>query len=176
MIIENEKMVSVAYTLNKEDAQGELIEQVSEVEPLKFIFGKGMLLPKFESNLYGKKIGDSFKFILTPIDAYGEYSDDRVMDLDIKIFKENGKLNTRLIRVGNSVPMLNASGERIVGTVQNIADNFVTMDFNHPLAGDHLFFRGKIVDIKAPTPEDLEMFTSERSCDKDCNSGCKGCG
>jgi FKBP-type peptidyl-prolyl cis-trans isomerase SlyD len=174
MIIENDKMVSISYILKLNNKQGEIIETVPDNKPLIFIFGKGMLLNAFESNLNGKKTGDSFDFTLLPSEAYGEYYPDDVVDLDIEMFKKDGVLNTGLAKIGNTLPMSDSQGNRFTGTVKNVSDKVVTMDFNHPMAGQQLYFTGKVVDVKTPTQKELEMFASDGNCESDC-SGCSGC-
>ena len=176
MVIEKDKMVSISYTLRIDNSQGEIVEVVNDSEPLKFIFGTGMLLPKFESNLKGKTTGDTFEFQLNPQDAYGEYSNDDIVDLDIEIFKDkNGKLKSDLVKVGASIPMSDGQGNRLTGIVKKISETHVTMDFNHSMAGKKLFFSGKVVGVKVPDENDLAMFAPQGGCGSSCNSGCKGC-
>jgi len=73
MEIGKNKVVSLSYTLT---VGGDVIETVNADNPLKFIFGTGYLLPKFEENVSGKKIGDGFDFILSAKEGYGEVNSD----------------------------------------------------------------------------------------------------
>ncbi|MDY0281072.1 MAG: FKBP-type peptidyl-prolyl cis-trans isomerase [Salinivirgaceae bacterium] len=169
MIIENDKLVSVVYQLKSDNAQGEVIETINEENPLKFLFGKGMLLPKFESNLDGKKTGDSFEFTLGATEAYGEYTKDAIIDVPLTVFEAEGKVNYDLVKVGNAIPMMDSNGNRLNGIVQEVADTIVKMDFNHPMAGKQLHFSGTVVDVKQPDEEDLAAFNPQGGC-----SGCSG--
>lgn len=158
MIIENDKLVSLTYQLKSDNAQGEIIENVTDERPLKFLFGQGMLLPKFENNLQGKKTGDSFEFTLTATEAYGEMTQDAIIEIPLSVFEMDGKVNYNLVKVGNSIPMMDSTGNRLSGVVKEIAKDTVTMDFNHPMAGKQLHFSGQVVEVKEPSEDDLAMF------------------
>ncbi|HOG20454.1 MAG TPA: FKBP-type peptidyl-prolyl cis-trans isomerase [Salinivirgaceae bacterium] len=166
MIIENDKLVSLTYQLKSDNANGEIIEIVTADNPLTFLFGQGMMLPKFEENIQGKKVGESFEFILDSTDAYGEYSEDNVIEIPSSVFELDKPENRNLVKVGNSIPMMDSAGNRLTGVVLKIEKDFVTMDFNHAMAGKQLYFTGKVVSVKEPSDEDLMMF----------NTGCSGCG
>jgi FKBP-type peptidyl-prolyl cis-trans isomerase SlyD len=70
---------------------------------------------------------------------------------------------------GAAIPMRNSQGEQLNGIVVEVKDDKVVMDFNHPLAGDDLYFSGTVVNVREATPEELER--------GNCSSGsCGGCG
>ncbi len=168
MIIEKDKVISVNYQLRLKDANAEVYEETTE-KPFDFIFGTGMMLPKFEENLSGKKVGENFKFELQAADAYGVLSDDAIMDLPKDIFMQDGKLNTELIKVGATVPMQDKDGNRFNGTVLTIEDATIKMDFNHPLAGENLFFSGEILEVR-------EASENEKETKHIHQEGCNSCG
>lgn len=168
MKVENGKMVSVTYELKYDDADAKLIEVCEKDHPLTFLFGAGRMLPHFEKNLEGKENGDLFDFVLTADEAYGQITEDAIVDVPIDVFKdENGKVNKELIAVGNAIPMMDAHGNRLHGVVVSSTDQAVKMDFNHPLAGADLHFKGKIIDVRNPKLEELE-----KNCG--CGGGCGG--
>jgi len=170
MIIDDNLLVSVTYQLRTDHENGEIIETVEEPNPLKFLFGQGMLLPKFEENLSGKKTGDAFAFTLQAEDAYGLYTEEDVIDLPMSVFEVEGRVDPDLIQIGNSIPMMDSYGNRLTGVVRSVTDSSVKMDFNHPLAGKALHFSGKIVGVKVPDENDLSMFS--HSCSS-CGGGCE---
>ncbi len=185
MTIAKDKMVSVTYEL-KTDKNGEIIEQTTKENPLTFLCGAGQMLPKFEENLAGLKVGDTFEFTLETADAYGEASEQAVIDLPKNIFEVNGKFDEEMIKLGNVVPMQDSNGNRMNGIVLEVADETVKMDFNHPLAGDDLHFKGEVIDVRDATPEELQPMSScgdggcgcgcgDTGMDSGCGSGC-GCG
>lgn len=155
MKIGNQKVVSLTYELHKDNQQGELIQKVEADRPFVYLFGVGGLLPKFEQNLEGLSVGDSFAFGLTPAEAYGEYTEDAILDLDIEIFKEDGKVEDGLLEIGNTITMMDNHGHPIDGVVIEVGSSMVKMDFNHPLAGQDLHFSGVILDIREATDEEI---------------------
>jgi FKBP-type peptidyl-prolyl cis-trans isomerase SlyD len=153
MIVEKNKVISLSYELR---VDGETVESVGADSPLMFLFGAGNLLPKFEQNLDGLKINDNFDFGLYAEDAYGAVNEAAIVDVPMKAFEVDGEIDRELLREGNQIPMLDQSGNRLNGKIVSFDDRFVTMDFNHPLAGTDLHFNGTIVEIREATPDELE--------------------
>jgi FKBP-type peptidyl-prolyl cis-trans isomerase SlyD len=164
------KVVSIIYELRRDNAKGEVVEALDIDRPLTFIFGQGNLLPKFEDNLSGRKIGHGFNFKLNCDDAYGTVQEDAIVELPLNIFEVDGKIDTNILTEGNVVPMMDREGRRLNGVVKKIAVENVTMDFNHPLAGIDLFFKGEITDIREATEEELAHGHIHSEV------GCEGCG
>lgn len=133
------------------------------------------MLEAFEKNLDGLVEGDSFDFVLTPDEAYGEYDDEHVVDLPRNIFEVDGKLNEEVIFEGNTVPMMDSNGNRLNGSVVAVKDEVVTMDFNHPLAGETLNFSGQVITVRESTPEEIAALFAPQGGGCGCGSGC-GCG
>lgn len=175
MKISTNKFVSLSYDLNVgEGEERELMERATPENPLEFIYGTNSMLEAFEKNLDGLGQGDSFNFVLTPDEAYGEYDDENVVDLPRHIFEVDGKLNEEVIFEGNMVPMMDSNGNRLNGSVVAVKDDSVTMDFNHPLAGETLNFSGKVLTVRESTPEEIAaLFAPHSGCG--CGSNC-GCG
>lgn len=155
-MIEKNKVVSLNYKLKKDNNSGELIEETYNSKPLTFLYGTGGMIPKFEEELAGLKDKDNFSFGIESKDAYGEFDEQAIVDLDINIFKVEGKLDESVIQVGAMVPMKNAEGHRVDGQVKGITEDKVKMDFNHPLAGQNLFFEGEIVELRDATEDELK--------------------
>ena len=171
MKIENSKSVALAYVLKVDN---EIVETVPKENPMRFIFGQGYLLPKFEENIAGKQTGDKFEFELKAIDAYGEMDDDAIIELSKDIFAVDGQIDESLFTIGNAIPMRDSHGNRLHGTVENVLDDVVVMNFNHPLAGCDLNFSGEVVDVRDVTDEELAQMHSACShhcheCHSDCN-------
>jgi FKBP-type peptidyl-prolyl cis-trans isomerase SlyD len=182
MNIEKNKVVSLVYELRSKNSDGEVIESLNDSNPLTFIFGSGSLLPKFEENITGLKQGEPFNFELKCADAYGNVMTEAVVDIPKNVFIVDGELDSNLIQIGNSVPMMDSEGNRLNGVVVSVNDEVVKMDFNHPLAGEDLFFKGKIVDIREATEEEITHghIHSAHSCgscgshEDDGHGGCCG--
>ncbi len=156
MKIEKNKVVSVTYDLRTEGFDSQIIESATEENPLRFIFESGMMLPAFEEKLAGKEEGETFQFQLSPEEAYGEVNQDNIIDLPKKAFELDGKIEEGLLTVGNIIPMQDENGNQFEGIVAKVEGETVTMDFNHPMAGQTLYFIGKIIEVRDATPEELD--------------------
>ncbi|MBN1116811.1 MAG: FKBP-type peptidyl-prolyl cis-trans isomerase [Bacteroidales bacterium] len=172
MTISNETVVSLIYDLRVDSLEGEIIESLTEEKPLTFLFGAGNLLPKFEENIDGLGIGDAFEFNLNSSEAYGDVNHDAIVDVPLAAFQVNGSVDDNLLKIGNTIPMRDNQGNKLNGVVKDITDSTVVMDFNHPLAGNHLFFTGKVTDVRQATEEELSHGHLHSSCG--CGGG--GCG
>jgi len=178
MKITANKSVSAEYELyvdGEVEGEQELMEKATAQEPLKFIYGVGMMLPKFEENLFGLKAGDAFDFTINNEDAYGEYDDDSVLDLERAIFEIDGKLDEEMIFEGNVVPLMDNEGNKVNAQVVTITDTHVTVDLNHPLAGENLHFKGNVLEVREATEKEIAAL-SGGGCGGGCGCGDGGCG
>lgn len=157
MKVGNQKVVSLTYTLKFKDKAGEIIQKVEKEKPFVYLFGVGGLLPVFESNLKGLETGNSFEFSLKKDEAYGEINYDMIIELEKDIFKVEDKIDEEMLKIGNNIPMQNEKGMQMNGKVLSVSDDKVKMDFNHPLAGEDLFFEGEILEVREATEEELEQ-------------------
>ncbi len=155
MQITKNTIVSLSYVLKRDDANGEIIEETRAGDPLVFLYGNGQMLPKFEENLSTLKSGDVFEFTLAIDDAYGEMDQDAIIDLDKSIFMIDGKADDELLTVGNVIPMRDDQGHMLQGTVISVGDEMVRMDFNHPMAGNVLHFKGNVIEVRQASDEEL---------------------
>ncbi|MBN1650903.1 MAG: FKBP-type peptidyl-prolyl cis-trans isomerase [Bacteroidales bacterium] len=156
MKVGKNKVVGMTYILSKDDVNGELVQEVTKDKPFVVLFGVGALLPKFEENLDGLAVGDTFKFSLTSDEAYGQKVPEAIVDLDKKIFEVDGKIDEEFLKVGANIPMQNDQGQPLNGLVLEVGAASVKMDFNHPLAGQALYFTGEVVEVRDASAEELE--------------------
>ena len=183
MKIEKNKVVSLSYELTVE---GKTADKAGADAPLEYIHGTGMLLPKFESEVDGKQVGDTFEFTLSPEEGYGTYDPRYEIDIPLAAFEVDGKLRDDLLVPGNVIPMLNSAGQVVQGLVKSVGAESVKMDFNHPMAGKTLHFTGKVEKVREATDKELteglhgEYLPKEGCCGGGCHGGCKdgecGCG
>lgn len=171
MEISRNKYVTLSYVLRLNGFEGEIVEETSEDKPLEFVFGTGRMLQMFEEKLDGFKAGEEFNFKLTAEEAYGQVNEEAVVEIPKNIFEVDGKIDEELIKEGNMVPMQDAQGNRLNGIVLSITDETVKMDFNHPLAGDDLYFAGSVKEVREATEDELVEAVGGGGC----GSGC-GCG
>lgn len=168
-------MVTLTYDLRVDDEKGEVIEQASETQPLEFLYGAGTMLPKFESHLAGLCEGEPFTLKLTKNDAYGDVSEDALVELPKHVFLVDGKFDDELIKIGNTVPMMSSNGQRLNGLILEINDEIVKMDFNHPLAGEDLFFAGTVLGVRDASDEEISQILSGGGGGCGCGSDGGGC-
>jgi FKBP-type peptidyl-prolyl cis-trans isomerase SlyD len=168
------------YDLNVgEEQELELMERVTKERPLQFIYGIGQMLPAFEKNINELEPGAIFRFSIAPEDAYGDYVEERMIELPKNIFEVNGKFDDDYIKEGVTLPMINSDGERMNGSVYEVKEKAVVMDFNHPLAGETLHFSGEVLDVHEPTEDEIVAMNKAMAggcgCGCDCDSDEGGC-
>ena len=179
MKVEQNKMVSVDYKLT---VDGQIADQSQPGQPLQYICGFGMLLPKFEEAVMGKEPGESVSFTLEAKDGYGEVIAEAIVELPKSVFMMDGKVAEEILFVGSQIPMATAEGQHMMGIVKEVKEETVVMDFNHPMAGKTLNFEVTVVDVRDTTPEDLAQLTGGGCGCGDCGGGecgegcdCGGC-
>ena len=126
---------------------------------MDFICGQGQTLEYFEMNLLDKNEGDKFDFSIPAAHAYGLVNEDMIVDLPQEIFKD---VEAEEMVVGHVLPMMDSVGRRLQGKILSIGDEEVRIDFNHPLAGKDLFFKGEILGVRDATDEELEALHSHK--------------
>jgi len=167
MKISNNIAAAVSYSIHANNSSGELIEFADDKNPKLLIFGNSSLIPGFETHMNGLEAGDDFEFTLTPEESFGNYRKDLIVDVPKSSFEINGVLKEDLLYLGNEISMLDNGGNTVLGTVIEITDKIIKMDFNHKLADKNLFVSGKIHEVRSVTEEDLAPAGG-------CGSGC-GC-
>lgn len=151
------KYITVAYKLyTTEDGERDMIEEAPVDHPFQFISGLGTTLDMFEEQVKNLQKGEKFDFTIPASDAYGDYEEEHVLDLPKQIFEVDGKFDSKLVAVGNVVPLMDNEGRRLNGSVVEVKDDVVVMDMNHPLAGADLNFVGEIVENREATPEEIQ--------------------
>lgn len=147
MHIADDKVVSFHFTLTND--QGEVIESSRSQAPLTYLHGHGHLLASLEKALAGKASGEKFAVTLAPEEAYGQYDQALVQMVERSVFPGNTE-----IQVGMQFVAEFPNGERVF-TITDIEEDRVTIDGNHPLAGETLSFDIEIVEIRDATEEEL---------------------
>jgi len=184
MKIENQKVATLIYDLFVEGDNGaeEIFESATLERPLIYCHGEGMMLPKFEQALLGKDVDDEFDFRIECKDAYGEYDERGEMTLDKTLFYNgDNEFDAERVFEGAVVPMTTSDGQIVNAQVVEITDDQVTIDLNHPLAGEDLHFVGKVIDVRDVTPGELKALHHKGGCGRckgdcnDCESDCGSC-
>jgi len=152
MAIENNNVVTLKYTLHTIEDNGEktFVEQTTTENPLTFLYGAGMMLPKFEENIGGLLVGDKTSFELAAADAYGERDDRAVAQLPADMCQGSG-----LPPVGEVLPLQDNQGNQFRAVVMEVTPEAVVADLNHPMAGKTLNFDIEILAVRPATEEEL---------------------
>jgi len=122
---------------------GEVFDSSKEKEPLQLKIGEGKIIPGFEQALLGMQQGEKKTFDLSPDEAYGDRSDDRVHVIERKQVPPD--LN---LEVGMQLALEAQGQEPIPAQVVDLSEETVTLDTNHPLAGKSITFEIDVVDIE----------------------------
>jgi FKBP-type peptidyl-prolyl cis-trans isomerase SlyD len=141
-------VVSIEYTLH---VDGELLDKSEDQGPLQFLAGHGNIIPGLESEMRGMKIGESKDVVVQPADGYGEFDDEAFMNVPRDQFPKDMEL-----KEGVELTVRDDEGNARYARVDNIEGDTVTLNFNHPLAGDELHFYVKVVSLREPSAEELE--------------------
>lgn len=141
-------MVTINYTLT--DSDGEIIDSTSEEKSFSFLSGTEQILPKLEEAIGEMLIGSKKIVALTAEDAYGEYIDDAVQVLQRSEFPKEMEIKEGMEFV-TSAP----DGSQMPFVISKITDEQITVDFNHPLAGEDLTFDVELLTIRDATEEEL---------------------
>lgn len=156
MQITNDSVVTVHYRLQRNNQEGDLVEETFNGKPLTFLFGVGQMIPDFERNLEGKNIGDTHSFGITSDNAYGPIDPGAIVELPIETFIINGELAKDMLIVGKTIPMSDDHGRQLMGTVKEVKEKGVLIDFNHPMAGQDLFFTIEVLDVRPATQSEMD--------------------
>ena len=178
------KYITVAYrlyTIEDGEEDEEPVEVANRRHPFQFISGLNLVLPLFESNIVNLERGDEFDFVIPCKDAYGEFNEELMFDVPETVFMVDGKIDFNYVHEGAVVPMMGEDGSRFNATIIELKKDAVTIDLNHPRAGQDLHFKGHIIESRPATNEEISEMLNTTSdcagCGGECGSGgCGGCG
>lgn len=148
MSIQPNQVVTINYTVKDKD--GNIIDTTSNRQPFSFIYGQNQILPKLEEEIGKMLIGSKKTIELTATDAYGEYNDEATQEVNRSDFPDDAEVKEGAGFVTNT-----ADGREVPFVIKKIEGDTVTIDFNHPLAGQSLWFEVELVNVRDATPEEL---------------------
>ncbi len=147
MKIENNCVVELDYKLM--DTRNQTWESSDEGGPWVYLHGHGELMPALEKELIGKGIGQKLKLELKPEEAYGPYEQDLCTQVPLEAFAEVNNLTE-----GMRLAAEGQDGVHAV-TVKSITDETVTIDANHPLAGQAVKVEVKVLSVREASEEEI---------------------
>jgi len=159
----------IEYTVK--NSKGEVVDSNKGQAPLEFIGGKGQIIPGLEKEVENMQVGEEKTVNVPASEAYGEYNEEMVQEVPIDQF-EGIDLQKGMTLYGQT-----PDGQTIAVTVKDFNDKTVTIDYNHPLAGEDLTFDVKLVSKREATAD--EALTGQVGAHQQgghCGSGSCGCG
>ncbi len=132
--------VRVHYTGTLDD--GTVFDTSVGRKPLEFVLGSGQIIPGFEKAVLGMKVGDKANISIGPDEAYGPRMDELVFEVEREKFPED-----YVPELDQQLQIPQEDGSIMVVTVVKIEDDIITLDANHPLAGQNLNFEVELVEI-----------------------------
>ena len=146
MQITDKTAVSIHYTLTNNS--GEQLDSSRGEEALLYLHGAGNIIPGLEAALTGKSVGDTFNVTIPPAEAYGELAPDMVQVVSKKMFDGMD------LEIGMQFHADVSHGSGVI-TITEINGDDVTVDGNHPLAGETLIFDVEVVDVRPATDDEM---------------------
>lgn len=148
MLIADQHVIAIDYTLTNE--AGEVLDSSEGSEPLVYLHGAGNIIAGLENALVGKAVGDELEVSVEPADAYGEYSAELITNIGREMFEGVDQLE-----VGMQFHASAPDGGMQIVTIRDIEGDQVTIDGNHPLAGQQLNFKVKVASVRAASEEEI---------------------
>jgi FKBP-type peptidyl-prolyl cis-trans isomerase SlyD len=153
-IIVKDQIVELKYTLREGGENGAVLEVMDEQWPLKFYYGSGQMLKAFESALKGLLEGQSFSFTLKPEEGYGSLDAQQINEISFSDMPDSERFPDNDYEIGDRLVFnLGKSDERL-GTISEVLDHSLLIDFNHALAGKGLHFSGQVLYIRDPRQDE----------------------
>ncbi len=147
MQIEDRRVASFHYTLTNDG--GDVIDSSREREPLAYLHGAGNIVPGLEKAMAGRQAGDTFKVEVKPQEGYGPRHDELVQTVPMKAFQ-----GVPEVKPGMQFQANGPQGPMLV-TVKAVDGDEVSIDGNHPLAGQNLHFDVEVTEVREATEEEL---------------------
>ena len=148
MQIAENSVVTIHYTLT--NSEGEVLDSSQGQEPLAYLAGASNIIPGLENALTGKQVGDKLDVTVEPEEAYGPLREELVQKVDHENFQGIDD-----IQVGMQFMAQAPWGEQPV-TVMAVEEDGITLDGNHPLAGQTLTFAVEVMAVRSATDEELQ--------------------
>lgn len=147
-VVGKDMVVGLDYVLRVQG--GQEVDSSDADDPLEYLHGHNNIIPGLENELTGLKVGDSKDVTVSPADGYGDFDEEAVGEYPRGSFPPD--LN---LQVGGMLEVRDPEGGSGLATVQEVDDDSVTLNFNHPLAGETLHFAVKVVSVREATQEEL---------------------
>lgn len=147
--VQENVVVTLQYKLRLDD--GTLVEESEPDDPLIYLHGHDNIIPGLEKALDGMKVGEKKTVVVEPEEGYGDYDPE-----DIGRISREGLPDDFAPEVGMLIPIIDEEGNEAEVLIVEMDDEDITVDFNHPMAGERLHFEIEITDLREATEEELD--------------------
>ena len=141
MKVTKNSIVKISYQLISDS--GTLVDETGHHSPFELTCGSGQLVPGFERALMGLRAGDQKEFTISAQDAYGERSDELVRNVSRETLPPHVDVSQ-----GHVIQMRSPEGVELVCRILKVESNSIIADFNHPLAGQDLFCKVNVHEVR----------------------------
>ena len=163
MKVQTDAFVALEYKLTLDS--GEVVDESDPGETLDFIYGSGHIIPGLERQLEGMEQGQAAEIVVDAVEGYGPRDAELLHEVPRSRFPDDAE-----VEVGMMFQAQGPFGERPV-RVAAVQKDAVTIDFNHPLAGERLHFSVKLAEVREATDADRKAVHA--GCD---HESCGNCG
>jgi FKBP-type peptidyl-prolyl cis-trans isomerase SlyD len=146
MIISQGKSVAITYILTLDT--GETVDTNVDGEPLCYIQGREEIIAGLEQALEGRRAGETLQVSVEPENGYGLVTEEAQIEVPLSHLPEDAR------EVGAVLTAAGPQGQELQGVITAMTDSMVTIDFNHPLAGEILHFEVTIVNVEESADPD----------------------
>lgn len=153
--IDDGSVVQFHYALLNE--QDEIIDGSHEGDPLSYLQGAGNIVKGLEQALLGCMVGDRKRVTVPPELGYGLRDEHKVIDAE-----RTGFAALEPLRIGMFCQVEDAEQGLVLATIIGLDDEAVTLDTNHPYAGQVLHFDVEVVSVRDATEQELEQKRPEQ--------------
>lgn len=150
MRVEANSRVVVDYTLR--DRDGQVLDESSSEggEPIEYVHGYGMIVPGLEMGLLGLEPGAKKTIVVAPEEGFGDRDEDLVIEVD-----RSEVPNPKGIAIGDELVLESPDGEELSMRVVAVTEDGVTLDGNHPLAGETLYYQIEVREVRPATEYEI---------------------
>lgn len=147
-LVSQDVVVTLHYRLTLDD--GSLVEESTADDPLTYLHGHDNIIPGLEEALDGMSVGEQKMVVVEPDDAYGEYDPDEIVEVDLADLPSGLQPE-----VGMMLAVPDENGDHDIAQITVVEADYITLDFNHPLAGKRLHFDVTIAGLRSATADEL---------------------
>jgi FKBP-type peptidyl-prolyl cis-trans isomerase SlyD len=159
-LVQDDMVVVLDYVLTVDGNQ-------VDANSMPYLHGHGNIIPGLETAVSGMKIGETREVLVKAEDAYGEYDDESIVNINRDSFPKDFE-----IKLGHPLRIRDENGHIYNGTITALGQDTIELDLNHPMAGKDLFFKATIADIREATPEELANGHIQSGCNSCASDGC----